>query len=30
MAGSPYGQYVMDRAQSYDQLLALAKFTDGI
>jgi glucose-1-phosphate thymidylyltransferase len=29
MGKSPYGQYVMDCAQSYDQLLALAKFTDG-
>ena len=30
MAGSAYGQYVMDFAQSYDQLLALAKFTDSV
>jgi len=30
MAGSPYGRYVMDRTQSHDRLLALAKFTAGL
>jgi glucose-1-phosphate thymidylyltransferase len=29
MANSPYGRYLMDCAMSYDQLQALAMFTDG-
>jgi glucose-1-phosphate thymidylyltransferase len=29
MANSPYGRYLMDCAMSYNQLQALAMFTDG-